>query len=297
MKIWISADALSDPNDSTLLWPGTLYGLHRLQNVDHEISASPEGLSDYQQKLLEHDQLTFSSFDRSEADVVVTVDNGHLQFHDSEQDQIVTASNWSELSDQLLYPDRTASIQRKTAETDISLSLNIDGSGDSSISTGLDFFDHMLEQIARHGVMDLEIDCAGDLEVDEHHTIEDVAIALGDAFREALGDKKGVQRYSFVLPMDESRATLALDFSGRPYLEFEGTFNREYVGDFPTEMVKHFFHSLATHMHATLHVMVTGENEHHKLEACFKGLALTLRAATTRSERMLNIIPSSKGTL
>ncbi len=297
MKIWISADALRDTNDSSLLWPGTLYGLHRLQNVDHDISASLDNLSDRQEKLLEHDRLTFSSFDRSEADVVVTADEEQLQYHDPERDQSVAAPTWHELSNKLLYPARTASIQRQTAETDISLSLNIDGSGESSISTGLDFFDHMLEQIARHGVMDLEIDCEGDLEVDEHHTIEDVAIALGEAYREALGDKKGIQRYSFVLPMDESRSTIALDFSGRPYLEFEGTFNREYVGDFPTEMAKHFFHSLTTHMQATLHITVTGENEHHKLEACFKGLALTLRAAATRSERMLNIIPSSKGTL
>ncbi len=297
MNIWIEHSALADPGDSELLWSGTLYGLRRILDGGHSIGADLDGLSDRQTALLEQDNISFSDFSREEADIVVEDEEDQLSYQDPEQDTTIRQPNWHDLSHELLFPRRTAKVHRKTGETDISLSINLDGSGESSVSTGLDFYDHMLDQIARHGVMDLDIQCEGDLEVDEHHTIEDVAIALGDAIRQALGDKKGIQRYSFILPMDESRSVVALDFSGRPYLEFEGTFKREYVGDFPTEMVEHFFHSLAMHMQATLHVSVTGKNEHHKIEACFKGLALALRAAATRSERMLNIIPSSKGTL
>src|SRR5699024_6345106 len=144
---------------------------------------------------------------------------------------------------------------------------------------------------------DLDLHCKGDLEVDEHHTIEDTAIALGETILKALGSKIGVNRYSFVLPMDETRSTVALDFSGRPYLKFEGDFNREYVGDMPTEMIEHFFYSLAINMEATLHISVEGHNDHHKIEACFKGLARCLRASISRSERNLNILPSTKNLL
>ena len=143
----------------------------------------------------------------------------------------------------------------------------------------------------------LAITCKGDLEVDEHHTIEDVAIALGDTILKALGDKKGIERYAFVLPMDESQATVALDLSGRPYLTFEGDFKREYVGDMPTEMVKHFFYSLAMHLKATLHIEVKGDNDHHKIEAIFKGFARVLKTAVEKNPRIKHMIPSSKGSL
>jgi imidazoleglycerol-phosphate dehydratase/histidinol-phosphatase len=155
----------------------------------------------------------------------------------------------------------------------------------------------MLDQIARHGLVDLKLKCKGDLEVDEHHTIEDVAIALGDVISKALGNKKGIERYGFVLPMDEAQATVALDLSGRPYLVFEGDFKREYVGDFPTEMIKHFFYSLAMNLKATIHVSFAGENDHHKIEACFKGFARTLKMAIEQNGRIENLVPSSKGTL
>jgi imidazoleglycerol-phosphate dehydratase/histidinol-phosphatase len=195
------------------------------------------------------------------------------------------------------YPPRTSSRKRVTKETDILIEVNLDGSGKSRISTGLNFFDHMLEQIARHGLIDLHIDCKGDLHVDEHHTIEDVGIVLGECIAEAVGKKVGIERYGFVLAMDESKATVGLDLSGRPYLVFDGSFNREYVGDLPTEMVKHFFYSLAINLKATLNIEFQGENDHHKIEACFKGFAKALKTALERNPRRLNQLPSSKGVL
>ena len=204
---------------------------------------------------------------------------------------------WAELARHLLLESRTTTHHRKTGETDISVSINLDGTGKSDINTGLPFYDHMLEQIARHGYMDLDIRCAGDLEIDEHHTIEDTAITLGEAIGMALGDKRGIGRYGFMVAMDETRSLVALDLSGRPWCEFEGEFRREKVGEFPTEMTRHFFHSLAMSLKATLHVAVKGENDHHQIEACFKGLARALRQAVDRNENYLDILPSSKGLL
>jgi imidazoleglycerol phosphate dehydratase HisB len=206
-------------------------------------------------------------------------------------------ADWPALAAWLLGSLRSATRNRKTAETDISVSINLDGTGKSHIDTGIPFYDHMLEQIARHGYMDLEIICRGDLEIDEHHTIEDTAITLGEAIGEALGDKRGIGRYGFAVAMDETRSLVALDLSGRPWCVFEGTFHREKVGDFPTEMTSHFFHSLAMALRATLHVSVKGENDHHQIEACFKGLARCLRQAVDRNEHYLDILPSSKGML
>ena len=193
--------------------------------------------------------------------------------------------------------ERTSKISRVTNETHISIQLNLDGTGKNEISTGLKFFDHMLEQIARHGFIDLHLSCDGDLEVDEHHTIEDVAIALGETITQALGNKKGIERYNFILPMDESQAMVALDLSGRPFLTFDCDFKREYVGDMPTEMVKHFFYSLAIHLQATLHIECKGDNDHHKIEAIFKGFARVLKSAIEKNPRIKNLIPSSKGSL
>lgn len=192
---------------------------------------------------------------------------------------------------------RTASIHRHTNETKIDITLDLDGTGVHQISTGLRFFDHMLEQIARHGLIDLDIQCRGDLDIDEHHTIEDVGIALGQALSQAYGDKRGIDRYGFVLPMDEARATVALDLSGRPYLVFNASFARDYVGDVPTDMIEHFFYSLATHMQATVHIDVLGSNDHHKVEACFKGLARALKQSIEYNPRISGQIPSSKGSL
>jgi histidinol-phosphate aminotransferase len=208
--------------------------------------------------------------------------------------ETLQARTISELVDKLR---RRAKLSRTTKETDISVDLNLDGTGKSSISTGIPFYDHMLDQIAKHALIDIELHCKGDLEIDEHHTIEDTAIALGEAISLALGDKRGVERFGFVLPMDEAQSTVAIDLSGRPYLVFEGDFQREYVGAFPTEMTKHVFHSLAMALKATVQIKVQGENDHHKVEACFKGFARCLRQALIRNPRILNDIPSSKGSL
>jgi len=222
----------------------------------------------------------------------------NLQPKDSALDQENNAQNSKSLqaTNQAQSP-RKATVSRHTSETKIDITLNLDGTGVHHIKTGLRFFDHMLEQIARHGLIDLDIQCQGDLHIDEHHTIEDVGIALGQALSQAYGDKRGIDRYGFVLPMDEARATVALDLSGRPYLVFNASFDRVYVGDIPTDMIEHFFYSLATHMQATLHIDVLGANDHHKVEACFKGLARALKQAIEHNPRISGQVPSSKGSL
>lgn len=296
MKIWVSKQALTG-NEKSLLSRGALYGLKRLQELGHKISFSAESLSQKQQQLLENEFIIADGFSEDEADLYVENEKSVLKTTDSDGNEIESAGDWIALSKKICFPSRQASNQRKTAETDISIELNLDGTGKSNISTGLGFLDHMLEQIAKHGLIDLTISCNGDLHVDEHHTIEDVAITLGETIREALADKIGIQRYGFTLPMDETLANIALDLSGRPYLVFEADFNREKVGDFPTEMVEHFFYSLAINLQATLHIAVEGDNDHHKIEACFKGFAHCLRTAISRSERNANILPSTKDLL
>ncbi|MDZ7716947.1 MAG: imidazoleglycerol-phosphate dehydratase HisB [Balneolaceae bacterium] len=294
MNILIENNALSKDNDE-LLWDGALYGLKRLMQLGHQVSFDLESLSAKQQKLLKNEEISSAEF-KDEPTITVVCENKVLSILQDDK-KIDEAKNWIELSTLICFPTRKASLTRKTAETDIEIELNLDGSGKAEIDTGLSFFDHMLEQIAKHGLIDLKLTCDGDLEVDEHHTIEDVAIALGECITKALGNKIGIQRYSFVLPMDESQSKIALDLSGRPYLTFDATFSREKVGDFPTEMVKHFFYSLAMNAKATLQVEVSGENDHHKIEACFKGFARCLRASISRSERNLNILPSTKNLL
>ena len=202
--------------------------------------------------------------------------------------------SWNEIVEQLCHSARTASVERNTNETRISVNVNLDSTASTRISTGIGFFDHMLEQIAKHGGIGLQLDCSGDLEVDEHHTVEDVAICLGSALREALGNKFGIGRYGFLLPMDESKCQVALDLSGRAAFEFRGTFPRDRVGELSTEMVQHFFRSLAESLGAALHIEVRGENTHHMVEACFKAVGRTLRQAIARSGTEL---PSTKGTL
>jgi imidazoleglycerol-phosphate dehydratase / histidinol-phosphatase len=190
--------------------------------------------------------------------------------------------------------ERKAKVLRKTKETQIEVRVNLDATAPVKIITGIGFFDHMLEQIAKHGGFALELDCKGDLEIDEHHTVEDCALALGEALRTALGDKVGIARYGFVLPMDEAQVRVAIDLSGRAYGVFEGKFNREAVGGLPTELVPHFFKSLAESLKAALHVTITGENTHHMIEACFKGTGRALRQAFRRESEEL---PSTKGVL
>jgi len=201
---------------------------------------------------------------------------------------------WTSVAHTLLDAPRQATVERRTRETAITIRVDLDAPNDPEISTGIGFFDHMLEQLGKHGGFGLSIECTGDLQVDEHHTVEDVALALGEALRKALGSKLGIARYGFLLPMDEARVQVALDLSGRPWFVFEGTFNRENVGGLPTELVPHFFRSLSDALAATLHLSVQGENDHHMIEACFKGLARALRQAIQRSGQEL---PSTKGAL
>ncbi|KRE99461.1 imidazoleglycerol-phosphate dehydratase [Frateuria sp. Soil773] len=201
---------------------------------------------------------------------------------------------WTELAQQLLDAPRTATVSRDTKETRIRVSVNLDRVAEPQVRTGLGFFDHMLEQIGKHGGFALELNCDGDLHIDEHHTVEDCALALGQALKQALGDKRGIGRYGFSLPMDESAADARLDLSGRPYFVFEGGFPRERVGGLSTELVPHFFRSLCETLGANLHLSVRGENAHHMVEACFKVVARALRQAIRREGSEL---PSTKGAL
>lgn len=205
-------------------------------------------------------------------------------------------TDWQQIYEFLKLEQRTASIKRTTNETDIAITLNLDGTGKSNIKTGLAFFDHMLDQLARHGQMDLDIQVKGDLEVDEHHTIEDTAIALGEVFAKALGDKLGIERYGFCLPMDDCLAQVAIDFGGRSWLMWQAPFKREKIGDMPTEMFFHFFKSFADGAKANLNIKAEGFNEHHKIEAIFKAFAKAIKAAVKRDPEKM-ILPSTKGML
>ncbi len=202
--------------------------------------------------------------------------------------------DWAGIAHELADAPRRATVQRNTKETRIRVEVDLDRIAEPAIATGLPFFDHMLEQIGKHGGFALSIKVDGDLHIDEHHTVEDAGLALGQALREALGDKRGIGRYGFLLPMDETLAQAALDFSGRPYLVFDGDFKRERVGDLPTELVPHFFRSLCDASGINLNLRVQGENDHHKVEACFKAFARALRQAIRREGAEL---PSTKGAL
>lgn len=216
----------------------------------------------------------------------------------SELDEFIAleSSDWNAIYEFLKLEERTASIVRNTNETKINIQLNLDGTGKSKIDTGIAFFDHMLDQIARHGQMDLNIDVKGDLEVDEHHTIEDTAIALGEVFNKALGNKLGIERYGFCLPMDDCLAQAAIDFGGRNWLVWEADFKREMVGKMPTEMFVHFFKSFTDGAKCNLNIKAEGVNEHHKIEAIFKVFAKAIKVAVKRDTDKM-ILPSTKGTL
>lgn len=206
------------------------------------------------------------------------------------------SEDWDDIYACVASPERTATIKRTTKETDIDIQLNLDGSGVCNVSTGLNFFDHMLNQIGRHAGVDLTVRVKGDLEVDEHHTIEDTALALGEAFKNAVGNKLGMERYGFCLPMDDCLSMVAIDFGGRPWLMWEVDFKREKVGDMPTEMFMHFFKSFSDAALCNLNIKAEGTNEHHKIEAIFKALAKALKMAIKRD--VFNFeLPSTKGTL
>ena len=211
-------------------------------------------------------------------------------------DVALVATSWSRIADYLRGGSRTAHISRVTNETSIDVKVDLDGSGRCNISTGIGFFDHMLDQLGRHSGIDLAVKVKGDTWVDEHHTIEDTAIAVGEALLKALGDKRGIERYGFVLPMDDCQCTVALDFGGRPWLVWDAQFSREKIGDMPTEMFLHFFKSLSDSARMNLYVSARGENEHHKIEGIFKALARSIRCAIRRDVFRYEL-PSTKGML
>lgn len=206
-------------------------------------------------------------------------------------------NDWDEIYESLKMPARVGEVRRKTSETDIHIVVNLDGTGKCEIYTGLPFFDHMLEQLGKHGGVDLVIEVKGDLHIDEHHTIEDTALALGEAYLKALGDKKGISRYGFLLPMDDVLAQVAIDFGGRPWMVWDAEFKREKIGDMPTEMFFHFFKSFSDTAKCNLNIKAEGNNEHHKIEAIFKGLARAIKMAVKRDLKALNQLPSTKGVL
>ena len=208
---------------------------------------------------------------------------------------VLSTTSWEDIYKFLKSKPREASVKRKTKETDVSIYINLDGKGTGNISTGLGFFDHMLEQIAKHGNIDLNINIKGDLNVDEHHTIEDTALALGEAFDKAIGSKKGIERYGFLLPMDDTLAQVAIDFGGRPWLVWDVNFKREKIGDVPTEMFFHFFKSFSDAAKCNINIKAEGNNEHHKIEGVFKAFAKSLKMAVNKTGN--NSIPSTKGSL
>jgi len=223
MLISITKQALADPSGEFLFRTNTIFALRKIIDGGRDLNINEEWISDEQKKLLKQEGVPY--FPEGDPDLTIEENEGKLQLLKGDE-ELVSSEDWETLVDFITKEARKASIQRKTNETDINIDVNLDGTGKADISTGLKFFDHMLDQIARHGLVDLTLKCDGDLEVDEHHTIEDVAIALGEVITKALGNKKGIERYGFVLPMDEAQATVALDLSGRPYLVFEGTFKR-----------------------------------------------------------------------
>lgn len=223
---------------------------------------------------------------------------GETENSDTELETFVAlrTNSWKEIYSFLKLETRTASLKRTTKETDIEVSINLDGTGESEIFTGIHFFDHMIDQIARHGHIDIKLTAKGDLQVDEHHTIEDVAIVLGEVFSKALGNKLGIERYGFCLPMDDSLAQVAIDFGGRNWLVWDTEFNREKIGEMPTEMFMHFFKSFTDGAKCNLNIKAEGDNEHHKIEAIFKAFAKSIKMAVKRDAEKM-ILPSTKGQL
>ena len=228
--------------------------------------------------------------------ILLNADAGLLAGTDLQAYCALQTTDWDRVAEFLFAGERCAHIRRTTRETDIDLTLNLDGTGQCAIGTGLHFLDHMLEQIGRHAGCDLSLTVRGDLEVDEHHTVEDTAIALGEALGQALGDKRGTERYGFALPMDDCLCTVALDFGGRPWLVWQADFRREYTGDVPTEMWPHFFKSLSDAARMNLHIRAEGANEHHKIEGIFKALAKAIKMAVRRDIYKYEL-PSTKGTI
>jgi imidazoleglycerol-phosphate dehydratase/histidinol-phosphatase len=216
---------------------------------------------------------------------------------DDETAAVERVASFAEACETILSYQRSANVERKTTETSVSVKVRIDGTGLHEIRTGLGFFDHMLSLFVKHAAFDASVIVDGDLQVDEHHTVEDTGLVLGEAIRKALGEKKGIERYGFLLPMDEARSQVALDIGGRPFLRFDVSFTRERIGSVPTELFEDFFRAFSDGLRCNLHISADGRNEHHIIEACFKGVGRALRQAAKREERLLDVLPSTKGIL
>jgi imidazoleglycerol-phosphate dehydratase/histidinol-phosphatase len=216
---------------------------------------------------------------------------------DDSIETVSVAQSWKEVYQLLRFADRIATVHRTSNETDVLVEINLDGNGVAQISTGIGFFDHMLEQLGKHSGINLKVQVEGDLQVDEHHTIEDTALALGEAWKMALGDKKGINRYGFLLPMDDCLAQVAVDFGGRPWLVWDASFKHQKVGDMPTEMCFHFFKSFSDAAMCNLNIKAEGDNDHHKIEAIFKAIAKSLKMAIKQNENEMNQLPTTKGRL
>lgn len=297
MKFRVTKAALRPIKNGMVFRNNLIVSLAALAQKGHQLCILSDDLDPAQILLLDQESIKYNEFDPLYTDMIIDSAAKAVVVIDHDGEILYENEDWLEISRFIMGMRRTAEKKRTTNETDINIRVDLDGSGKSTIETGIPFFDHMLEQISRHGFIDMEIYCKGDLHIDEHHTIEDVAIALGECLSIALGEKRGIERYGYVLAMDESKSTVALDLSGRPYLVFDANFTREKVGDFPTEMTRHFFYSLAMGLKATINIKIEGDNDHHKIESAFKGFARTLKQAVAGNYKDPDSIPSSKGTL
>ncbi|MEJ2494365.1 MAG: imidazoleglycerol-phosphate dehydratase HisB [Ignavibacteriaceae bacterium] len=276
---------------------GLISGLKKLSQMDFSIEVSSKQFNDTLNKILYLEGITIND-DKAKTENIFEIDSsGLVKKNENILNKKSPVKNLDGAIEIVLKNLRTASVKRKTKETDIRIELSLDGNGKSKISTGIGFFDHMLEQIARHSNINLNIKVKGDLHIDEHHTIEDTGLVLGEALRKALGNKKGIKRYGFLLPMDDSVAQCTIDLGGRSYLNFRCKFDRNKVGEFPTELTEEFFRAISSALKANIYIRAKGKNDHHKIESIFKAFAKALNEACRFDERNMGILPSTKGML
>ena len=276
---------------------GLISGLKKLSQMDFSIEVSSKQFNDTLNKILYLEGITIND-DKAKTENIFKINSsGLVKKNENILNKKSPVKNLDGAIEIVLKNLRTASVKRKTKETDIRIDLSLDGNGKSKISTGIGFFDHMLEQIARHSNINLNIKVKGDLHIDEHHTIEDTGLAMGEALREALGNKKGIKRYGFLLPMDDSVAQCTIDLGGRSYLNFKCKFDRNKVGEFPTELTEEFFRAISSALKANIYIRAKGKNDHHKIESIFKAFAKALNEACRFDERNMGILPSTKGML
>lgn len=276
---------------------GLISGLKKLseKNVypEADLNESNENLM----KIIQLEKIKFYEDKIEPKNIFEISSNGIVKKNDAVLNKKSPVKNFTEAAENVLRNLRTASVKRKTKETDIKIDLSLDGNGSSKISTGIGFFDHMLEQIARHSNINLNVKVKGDLHIDEHHTVEDTGLALGEAIWNALGSKKGIKRYGFLLPMDDSVAVCGIDLGGRAHINFKCKFERNKVGEFPTELTEEFFRALSSTLKANIYIRAKGKNDHHKIESIFKAFAKSLNEACRFDERNEGKLPSTKGVL